>query len=84
MLFESGGQKDYDLTVAVVAQEEICCQRFQEATGLDQKEFKKRMTRQMSLFDKAKLADYVIMNNGTLSDLQQATTELYQELIKSS
>ena len=84
LLFESGGQKDYDLTVAVVAQEEICCQRFQEATGLDQKEFKKRMTRQMSLFDKAKLADYVIMNNGTLSDLQQATTELYQELIKSS
>jgi dephospho-CoA kinase len=81
LLFESGGQRDYDDTVAVVANVEICCQRFMKATGLDQTEFNHRMDRQLPLLDKALLADYVIMNNGTLSDLQQITKELYQELI---
>ncbi len=38
--------------------------------------------RQLSLLDKAILADYAIMNNGTLSDLQQVTKELYQELLE--
>jgi dephospho-CoA kinase len=82
LLFESGGQREYDFTVAVVANVEICCKRFEEATGRDQKEFRNRMARQLSLSDKAILADYVIMNNGTLSDLQQTTKELYQELIE--
>jgi dephospho-CoA kinase len=84
LLFESGGEKDYDVTVAVVASVDICCKRFEEATGYDQKEFNNRMVRQLSLLDKAILADYVIMNNGTLSDLQQITKELYQELLEDS
>ena len=66
MLFESGGQRDYDTTVAVVANLEICCKRFKEATGYDQREFNNRMARQLPLLEKARLADYVIMNNGTL------------------
>ena len=82
LLFESGGKRDYDDTVAVVANYEICCKRFEQATGYDQKEFNNRMARQLSVFDKAILADYVIMNNGTLSNLQQTTRELYLELIE--
>lgn len=81
LLFENDRQRDYDFTVVVVADEEMCCKRFIEATGLDEQEFKRRMARQMPLCDKVKLADYVITNNGTLSDLRQATTELYQTLI---
>jgi len=84
LLFESGRQKNYDFIVAVVADEEICCHRFKEATGLNQIEFKKRMARQLPLIDKARLADYVITNNGTLLDLQQATLELYQEFINKN
>lgn len=82
LLFESGGKRDYDDTVAVVANLEICCKRFEQATGHDQTEFNNRMARQLPLIDKAILADYVIMNNGTLSDLQQTTQELYAELIE--
>jgi dephospho-CoA kinase len=80
LLFESGGERDFDYTIAVVANADICCQRFIQATGNDQKEFNNRMARQLPLIDKAKLADYVIMNNSTLFDLQKATRELYQEL----
>lgn len=81
LLFENGRQRDYDFTVAVVADEEMCCKRFVEATGLDPQEFKRRVARQMPICDKAKLADYVITNNGTLSDLRQATINLYERLI---
>jgi dephospho-CoA kinase len=82
LLFESGGKRDYDDTVAVVANLDVCRKRFEQATGYDQIEFNKRMARQLSLFDKAIRADYVIMNNSTLSNLQQTTRELYLELIE--
>jgi dephospho-CoA kinase len=82
LLFESGGEKNFDVTVAVVADMESCRKRFEETTGYDQKEFNNRMARQLSLDEKAILADYVIMNNGTLSDLQQTTRKLYQKLIE--
>lgn len=83
LLFESGGKRDYDAVIAVIANPEICYQRFEQATGDDQKEFNQRMARQLSLYDKARQADYVIMNNGTLADLQQNTKKLYQKLIES-
>ncbi len=83
LLFESGGKKDYDVVIAVLADPEICYQRFELATGYDQKEFNQRMARQLSLHDKARQADYVIMNNGTLADLQQITKQIYQKLIES-
>lgn len=83
LLFESGGQRNYDTTIAVVADLEICCRRFIEATGLDQKEFEQRMARQLPSSEKARRADYVIMNNGTLSDLQQTTIGLYHQLIEN-
>lgn len=83
LLFESGGRRDFDVVIAVIANPAICYQRFEKATGYDQKEFNKRMAQQLSLHDKAMQADYVLMNNGSLSDLQQNTKELYQELIES-
>jgi dephospho-CoA kinase len=82
LLFESGGERDFDHVVAIVANLEVCCKRFEEATGYDRTEFNKRMARQLPLLDKAIRADYVIMNNGTLSDLLQITQELYRELIE--
>jgi dephospho-CoA kinase len=83
LLFESNEQKNYDCIVAVIANPDICFERFEQATGKDQKEFNYRMARQRALFEKARLADYVIINNGTLSDLQQTTVELYQKLIET-
>lgn len=83
LLFESHGEADYDKTIAVVANPEICFKRFQQTTGGNQTEFNNRMDRQLPLIDKAILADYVIMNDNSLSDLRQITEEIYQELIES-
>ncbi|WP_068470677.1 dephospho-CoA kinase [Candidatus Protochlamydia phocaeensis] len=83
LLFESDGEKGYDAVIAVIANSNRCFERFKQATGYDQEEFNNRLARQLPLLNKAVLADYVLMNNGTLSDLQQLTRELYQELIES-
>ncbi len=80
LLFESNGEKWFDAVVAVVANEEICFERFNKATYYDREEFNSRVAQQISSMEKAVRADYVIMNNGTLSDLQQPLRELYQEL----
>lgn len=81
LLFETGGEKEYDKTVVVLADPEVCLKRFQQATGAGQQEFNYRMARQISPLDKAKQADYVLLNNGTWSDLKQSTKKLYENLI---
>jgi dephospho-CoA kinase len=83
LLFESMGEKSYDSTVAIIANLDLCFQRFAQTTGNDREAFNNRMDKQLSLLSKAIQADYVIMNNDTLSALQQSTRELYQELIES-
>lgn len=82
LLFENGREKDYNYTIAVVADPDLCLQRFMQTTGGNQEEFEKRMNRQLPLLDKAIRADYVIMNNRTVSYLQETTKELYLELIE--
>jgi dephospho-CoA kinase len=80
LLFESGGEKDYDYTIAVVANPEVCFLRFNQETGQKRKEFENRMAAQLPLLEKAIRAQYVLMNSGSLSNLQDITKELYQEL----
>lgn len=86
LLFESsvsGNAKEYDYVVAVVADPEICLQRFLQKPGVDREDFDNRMNRQMPLLEKAKRADYVIINSGSFSNLQETTKELYQELTEN-
>ena len=82
LLFESGGKRDFDAVIAVVADPEICFKRFAETTGYDRREFNNRTARQHPLLEKALQADYVIQNNGSLIDLQQAIKNLYHEIVK--
>lgn len=81
LLFESGGEKDYDYTVAVIANPDICFERYTFSNHGSRTEFDKRMNRQLPLVEKAARADYVIMNNGSHSNLEEITKELYQELV---
>ncbi|CAF22946.1 MULTISPECIES: dephospho-CoA kinase [Candidatus Protochlamydia] len=80
LLYESDGAKFFDTIISVVADPEISLQRFKTHTHKSEKEFQSRMARQISPLEKAIRADYVVLNNGTLSELQQSLRELYQEL----
>lgn len=79
LLFESDfGQ--YDAVIAVVAGYNTCKQRFENSTDSPHDEFDKRMARQLSPEEKAKKADFVIRNDGSLEELRQAVGALYKTL----
>lgn len=67
--------KTFDAVVAVYADEETAMRRMKEGFPYD-----KRMSRQWKAKKKAKKADYVIQNNGTLEDLKQNTLEMLKEI----
>ena len=81
LLFEGGFNTNYDAVITVTADDEKCESRFVKASKYTSEEYKKRMARQMDPKEKAERADYVIENNGTLEDLFQATTKVYNKLI---
>lgn len=82
LLFETGGEKFYDYTVAVVANPELCLERFLKTVSRNKKEFGLRSARQLPQMEKAIRADYVLMNSGSLSDLEETSRELYDELLE--
>lgn len=76
LLFEVAGQSQFDTTIAVLADPEICVQRFIKATGYGRDEYNKRMAQQLEPEEKAKKADYIINNssNDTQDLLKQVET----------
>ena len=82
LLFEANGDKffTYDYSVAVIASKDICEARFQQVTGYDKDEYQARASRQLSLEEKAKKADYVIVNNGSLQDLRKAVVSIFKSI----
>jgi dephospho-CoA kinase len=79
LLFEAGVDKAFDATVAVVAQEGI---REQRAGARDHRALGGREERQLSQEQKAGRADYVVRNDGTLEELEQAMRGVLDQLRK--
>lgn len=82
LLFETDSNRFFDVNVAVVAEPEICLQRFILNKGYDKSEYEKRMARQLAIQEKAKLADYVIANNGNREELRENVKALFAHLHK--
>ena len=76
---EIGKEKDFDLIVAVVSDNEQAIKRFIQA-GFTKKSFLKRNARQWDPEKKAKYADYVITNLGTVEDLKHKVLEMMKEI----
>lgn len=96
LLFETNNDVEFDFTIAVIADEEICKMRFHQSTNLNsdhkvdlkddlksvdlKNEFDKRSKRQFSNTEKAKKATYVITNNGSLTELKETVNKLYNTI----
>ncbi|MBA3816397.1 MAG: dephospho-CoA kinase [Parachlamydiaceae bacterium] len=80
LLFEVNGQDNFDLIIDVWSDPEICLKHFIAKTGCDAKEYEKRMSRQLSPNEKAKRADVIINNTGSLHDLRAAVINLFNKL----
>ena len=67
LLFETGGEKDFDVTVVVTAPAEVQLRRLLARAGMRPQFVEMILKRQMPDADKRERADYLIDNGGTLA-----------------
>lgn len=81
LLFESESETFFDCVLAITADPELCKKRFHSKSHSSEEEFEKRMARQWDMKQKAAKADFTLSNNGSLEELKNNATKLYQERI---
>ena len=77
LLFESGMERVFDHTIAVIAGDELRTERIggREHTGVASRE-----QRQLTQTEKAERADFVVRNDGTLEELEDALSEILERI----
>lgn len=70
LLFEKNLSERFDATVCVYCKPETQIHRVMVRDKLSREDVEKRLAKQLPMADKAQLADYVIMNEGSLSELE--------------
>lgn len=80
LLFETGMENFYDIVITVTSTPELSKKRFM-STGKSAEEYEKRSTQQLQLGTKEERADYVIVNNGSLEELEAQTKKLMQIIL---
>lgn len=83
ILLKDGRPKDLDYVIIVTAEEEERVKRIIERDQASQEQIKGRMNEQPDFNSLSHLVDFVVRNNGTLSELKEKAKEVYFELIKS-
>lgn len=81
LLYEIAGEGSFDCVIDVWADPEVCRKRFKTATGYGDDEYDKRMARQLSPEEKAKRADYVVNNSGSMLEMRDSVIKIFNELI---
>jgi dephospho-CoA kinase len=79
LLFETGLYRKLDRTVVVSTDAEMLAGRLKNR-GMDEEDVKRRMTFQIPLKEKERMADWVVHNNGTVEDLKKETTTLLEKI----
>lgn len=79
LLVESGQAERFDLVLVVQAPHEERIRRMVEDRRWSVAEAESRMAAQASDADRAAIADHLLMNDGTLEQLQAQVTELFEK-----
>uniref|UniRef100_A0A914MIQ4 Dephospho-CoA kinase n=1 Tax=Meloidogyne incognita TaxID=6306 RepID=A0A914MIQ4_MELIC len=79
LLYETKMQKFVCKVAVTSCAEEIQMQRIIERDGLTENEAKQRINAQMSMREKVKRADFVILNNGTIDDLEREVNDMLRK-----
>lgn len=82
LLFESGQEVFYDVTIVVLSDERSCWERFMKNTRYDAEEFERRKKRFIATEEKQKKATFIIENNEGIQELKEATHSLYSQLTR--
>ena len=81
LIFEWGIEGDFDLVVTVTAPEEALIRRAAARLGIDRAQAAARLNGQVSREEKIRRADRVIVNDGSIHDLERKAAELWEEII---
>ncbi len=83
LLFESSGYQDWlDRTLTVDCTDKTQIERASGREGMNEQMVRSIMAQQFSRLKRIELADDVIENNGSLSDLQPQISKLHQQYLK--
>jgi dephospho-CoA kinase len=77
LLFESGMERAYDATIAVIADEDT---RAERAGARGHASVEQRAGRQLTQEEKAEKADYTVRNDGTLDELRENLSRVLARL----
>ena len=77
LLFESGMERVFDHTIAVIAGDEL---RTERIGGREHSGVASREQRQLTQTEKAERADFVVRNDGTLEELEDALSGILERI----
>jgi dephospho-CoA kinase len=81
LIVETGGHKMYDRLIVVTCNPSLQISRLMSRDGLTQEEAQARISSQMPIEEKLKLADYTIDTSGTLRQTQDQVEAIYRDLL---
>ena len=81
LLFETGTESDFDVTVLVDAPEELRLRRMTGLRGLSEEESRRIMAAQMDAGEKRRKAHHVVDNEGTLEELERQANEVMDRIL---
>ena len=82
LLFELGMKKQFDVTIAVVAQDIDLVKRISKRDEVSNKNAQKMLNLQMAQEDKMAMADHVVINKGTMAELFESVDKLFDKIEK--
>lgn len=82
LLFEKGWDSHFDKVVAVIADRETCLRRITTRDKVSLGQAEKSLDSQMDQNEKAKRADFIIVNSGSIEFLYSAIDKVVAEIIR--
>lgn len=76
LIYEANSTSQFDYIVVVTSRRELVIERLKRRNGITEKQVKARIDAQMSVNQKAELADYVIDNSGDHGELEKSVVKL--------
>ena len=82
LLIEVGYHRRMDKLIVVISTQTEQIERLKVRDGINSEEALRILSSQMPLEEKAKFADFVIRNEGSVAEIRKRTKEVFQELKK--
>ena len=84
LIYEAGLEETFDHIMLVEADKKVSVNRAAKNLGMKKSDVMKRMDAQIPQARKAKLADFIVVNNGTIEDLKHRVILLHSIILSLS